>query len=86
MAYLFLTMCYLVAMKMIGLRFTKAPYAFFAELKEETLKRIPDYHVNPYIKDYVTEFNQMLLQLLDVPVDEQDLDSVCSAIRTIHGM
>ena len=81
--YQFLTLCYLGAMKMISLRFTKAPYDFFLELKEETLKRIPDYRANPYIKDYVTEMNRILLQLLDLPVGEQDLNAVCNVIRSM---
>lgn len=81
--YQFLTLCYLVAMKIISLRLKRAPYDFFLELKEETLKRIPDYHANPYIKDYVTEMNQMLLQLLDLPISEQDLNAVCDAIRSM---
>lgn len=78
--YQFLTLCYLASMKMISLRLTHVPYDFFLELKEETLKRVPDYHSNPYIKDYVTELNQMLLQLLDIPIGEQDLCAVCKAI------
>ena len=82
--YQFLTLCYLAAMKMISLRLTHVPYDFFLELKEETLKRVPDYHSNPYIKDYVTELNQMLLQLLDLPIGEQDLNAVCNAIRMKH--
>lgn len=82
--YQFLTLCYLASMKMMSLRLTQVPYDFFLELKEETLKRIPDYHSNPYIKDYVTELNQMLLQLLDLPIGEQDLNAVCNAIRMKH--
>lgn len=78
--YQFLTLCYLAAMKMISLRLTEIPYDFFLELKEETLKRVPDYHSNPYIKDYVTELNQMLLQLLELPIGKQDLNAVCKAI------
>lgn len=81
--YQFLTLCYLTAMKMISLRFATAPYDFFLQLKDETVKRIPDYHANPYIKDYVTETNQILLQLLDLPVSEQDLNAVCNAFRSI---
>ena len=83
MEYQFLTLCYLAAMKIISLRFTEPPYDFFLELKEETLKRIPDYHANPYIKDYVTEMNQILLQLLNLPVSEQDLNAVCNAFRSV---
>lgn len=81
--YLFLTLCYLVSMKIISLRLKKAPYNFFLELKEETLKRIPDYHMNPYIKDYITEKNQLLLRLLDLPISEEDLNTVCNAVRSM---
>ena len=84
MEYQFLTLCYLAAMKMISLRLTHVPYDFFLELKDETLKRVPDYHSNPYIKDYVTELNQVLLRLLDLPISEQDLNAVCNAVRMKH--
>ena len=80
----FLTLCYLASMKMISLRLTHVPYDFFLELKAETLKKVPDYNSNPYIKDYVTELNQMLLQLLTLPINEQDLNAVCNAIRLKH--
>lgn len=83
--YQFLTLCYLAAMKMISLRLTHIPYDFFLELKEETLQRVPDYHSNPYIKDYVTELNQMLLELLELPISEQDLCAVCSAIAAKYN-
>ncbi|MCM1145649.1 MAG: DUF4422 domain-containing protein [Clostridium sp.] len=79
--YTFLTLCYLAGLKVISLRFTRLPYDFFLQLKEETLKRVPDYHANPYIGDYVTEFNQVLLQLLDVPVTEAQLQAFCDALR-----
>lgn len=82
--YQFLTLCYLAAMKMISLRLTQIPYDFFLELKEETIERVPNYHSNPYIKDYVTELNQVLLQLLELPIGEQDLNAVCNAIRLKH--
>lgn len=82
--YQFLTLCYLAAMKMISLRLTEVPYDFFLKLKAETLNRVPDYHSNPYVKDYVTELNQMLLHLLDLPISEQDLNAVCNAIRLKH--
>lgn len=77
----FLTLCYLLALKAISLRLTESPYDFFLELKKETIKRVPNYHNNPYIKDYLTEMNQMLLQLLELPISEQDLNAVCDSIR-----
>lgn len=82
----FLTLCYLITLKTISLRLTKVPYDFFLELKEETLKRVPNYHDNPYIKDYLTELNQVLLQLLDLPISEQDLNDVCNSIRMRYGI
>ncbi len=83
--YQFLTLCYLGAMKMISLRFTQIPYDFFLTLKEETLKIVPDYHGNPYIKDYITEMNQLLLQLLDLPISKQDLCAVCKAVSVKYS-
>lgn len=85
MEYLFLTLCYLVAMKMISLRMTKVPYGFFLELKEETVRRVPDYRSNPYIKEYLGEMDQMVLQLLELPISEEDLCAVCSAINAKHS-
>lgn len=85
MEFQFLTLGYLAAMKAISLRLANAPYDFFLELKEETIKHVPNYHANPYIKDYVTEFNQMLLQLLELPISEQDLNVVCNTIRTKYS-
>lgn len=84
--YQFLTLCYLAAIKMMSLRLTHVPYDFFLELKEETLKRVPDYHSNPYIMDYVTELNQMLLKLLDLPISEQNLNDVCNSNRMKYGI
>lgn len=84
--YTFLTLCYLSALKIISLRFAKAPYDFFLKVKEETLKRVPNYHENPYIKDYITELNQALLQLLDYPVSEEDLNTVCSSLRKKYNV
>lgn len=79
--YQFLSLCYLASLKMISLRLSELPYDFFLQLKEETLKRVPDYHTNPYIKDYVTPLNQSLLGLLDYPITESDLKTVCTSLR-----
>ena len=85
MEYLFLTLGYLVAMKMLSLRMTRVPYDFFLELKEETLRRVPDYRANPYVGEYVTEFDRIQLSLLELPVSEADLNSVCDAVRTKYS-
>lgn len=85
MEYQFLTLCYLTAMKMISLRMSHAPYDFFVTLKEETLRRVPDYHANPYVEEYVTELNRMLLRLLELPIGEADLNAVCGAVAAHYG-
>lgn len=82
MEYQFLMLCYLASMKMIVQRLTMVPYSFFLELRTETLSRVPDYHSNPYVREYVTELDQVLLQLLDFSISEQDLSAVCDAVRT----
>lgn len=83
--YLFITLCYLVAMKMISLRMTKVPYDFFMELKSETIRRVPDYRSNPYMKEYLGEMDQMVLQLLELPISEEDLCAVCNAINAKYS-
>ncbi len=79
--YQFLSLCYLAAMKMMALRLNNPPYDFFMRLKEETLLRVPNYHNNPYAGEMITDFNQLLLQLLDYPIDEATFRSVCNATR-----
>ncbi len=82
MEYQFLVLCYLPSLKMMSLRMTKVPYDFFLELKEETLKRVPDYHGNPYIEN-LSEKYRILLQLLDLPVKEEEVNAVCRAYRAL---
>lgn len=79
--YQFLSLCYLMSMKMMLLRMSEVPYSFFAELKSETLKRVPDYKHNLYVKELVTDLNKIVLELLDVPITEKDLITFCDTLR-----
>ena len=79
--YQFLSLCYLMSMKLMILRMTEVPYDFFLKLKRETLQRIPDYHGNPYVKELVTDLNKIILELLDMPIDEQGLKILCDTLR-----
>lgn len=77
----FLLIGYLAALKLVSFRYETPPYEFFARLKEETLKKIPDYKSNPYIKDYATEFNYGVLETLALPIDEKTFLLLCETIK-----
>lgn len=77
----FLLIGYLAALKLVSFRYENPPYEFYTTLKDETLKRIPDYKSNPYIKDYATEFNYGVLETLNLPIDEQSFISLCETIK-----
>lgn len=76
MEYQFLSLCYLMSFKMFLLRMSGLPYDYFLRLKEETLKRVPDYHGNPYVKELVTDLNKILLELLDISVTEEQFNEL----------
>lgn len=79
--YQFLSLCYLISIKMLLLRLPEVPYDFFLHLKEETLKRVPDYHDNPYVKEFVTDVNKILLELLDTSAGEEELQTLFDTLR-----
>lgn len=79
--YQFLSLCYLMSMKMMILRLSQVPYDFFLKLKEETLERITDWHTNPYVQELVTDLNKIVLELLDIPITEKDLTAFCDTLR-----
>ncbi len=81
MEYQFLTLCYLISMKMMILRMDEVPYAFFVRLKEETRKRVSDYRQNRYVKELVTDTNKIVLELLEKTVSEGQLNVFCGALR-----
>ena len=66
---------------MMVLRLAEVPYEYFLRLKEETLKRIPDYHTNPYVGELVTDLNKIILGLLDIPVGKEELTMICNTLR-----
>lgn len=79
--YQFLSLCYLVSIKMMLLRLPEVPYDYFLHLKEETRKRVPDYHDNPYVKEFVTDINKILLELLDTSAAEEELKLLFDSLR-----
>ncbi len=80
----FLMTFYFTGIKILCMRFDTFAYDDFMQLKEGILKRIPNYHNNPYIHSHVPAFYKPLLTLLDHPVTQQDLNQVQQAFHTFH--
>lgn len=80
-SYQFLALGYLISMKMMLLRLPRVPYDYFLYLREEVLKRVPDYKENPYVQELVTDANKMVLELLGARVSEEGLQAFCDALR-----
>lgn len=68
--YEFLSSCYLAFMKIIFLRYTKPSYSLYLLAKEITLSHVPDHQQNKYIKEGLTEFYQVLLDSLHLPMNK----------------
>ncbi len=80
MEYQFLQLCYLMSIKMLLLRLGKISYDFYLRLREETLKRVPNYRANRYVQELVTDLNKILLELLDREVSEDDLETLWNSL------
>lgn len=81
----FLLLAYLGPLKLVSLRLEKVPYDYFQKLKQAILNKVGDYSTNPYISVYVTPFLQQILRTLSLPISEEELQSVCAAIRNYYG-
>lgn len=74
---------YLTAAKMIFLRYDQIPYEMFYEVQQDMLDMVPDYYFNEYINEYTTQFNILLLGLLDKELTTEDIDSAAESMRII---
>lgn len=74
---------YLTAVKMIFLRYDEIPYDMFYEVQKDMLDMVPDYYFNEYINEYTTQFNILLLGLLDKELTTEDIDSAAESMRII---
>lgn len=74
--YQFLSLCYLTTVKMMLIRMQRIPYDFFMRLKEEVLRRVPNYHANPYVAELVTDVYKIILELLDKDYSEAELTAL----------
>lgn len=74
---------YLTAVKMMFLRYDEIPYDMFYEVQQDMLDMIPDYAYNKYINDYTTQFNIMLLAVLDKELTTENIDDMASSMRLL---
>lgn len=81
----FLLISYLAPLKFISYRFERPPYDFYLKLREATLAKIPDYTINPYVKDYVTDFYKVILETLKLDISENEFIEICKAIHKKYG-
>lgn len=72
---------YLTACKMMFLRYDTVPYDMFYEVQKDMLDMVPDYAYNKFINDYTTQFNIMLLAILDKELTNDDIESVAQSMR-----
>lgn len=77
----FLLLGYIGALKLFSFRYDEIPYELYQRLREDTIRRIPDYQVNPYIKEYATEFNYGVLETLTTLLSPEELNTLATAIR-----
>ncbi len=79
--YDFIKTFYLAGMKMLFLRFDKPSYDLFLLLKNETKKTVPAYKENPYLKGAFTEVYNIMLDMLETPIDENEFYQIAKAMK-----
>lgn len=84
--YEFISSCYLAFLKILFLRYTEPPYAYYMLAKEITLSHVPDYRQNKYIDEGLTEFYRELLNALRLPVGRREFYELAAYARRYMEM
>lgn len=79
--YYFLQVGFLAPLRNVLNRFSEVPMDLFEMIKNETLIRVPDYKLNPYLDEYMTQINKILLGLLDTDVTLTELTQILDAVE-----
>lgn len=79
--YYFLQVGFLAPLRNLLNRFSEVPMDLFEMIKNETLIRVPDYKLNPYLEEYMTQINKILLGLLDTDVTLTELTQILDAVE-----
>lgn len=82
----FIMTFYFTGFKIFCLRFDRILYDDFMVLKEETLRRVPDYRNNPYCHTHIPDFYRHLLTLLHNPVTQKDLEQLQQIFLKYHHL
>lgn len=86
--YDFLTSCYLGFFRTLILRYNDPPYSLYLLLREIVLELIPCYESNPYLKEGLNEFQQLLLPALSNQLSKREFELLARNARIylgIHG-
>lgn len=83
--YDFLVSGYLLALKILALRYTTDTWHDYRQLYKNTLAHIPDYTANPYLSLF-TSFQRLQLQLLKKPLSHGEWQEYCNFLKTHPSM
>lgn len=82
-SYDFLHSCYLDFFKLICVRYEPPSYALFQVMSNIIKEYIPDYSSNPYIEQGFTEFQKILIKLIEVNPDEKTFLEFAEYVRKL---
>ncbi len=85
LAYDFLISGYLLALKILALRYTTSTWKDYRTLCESTLAHIPDFTANPYYSLF-TDFQKLQLQMLAEPLTPREWEEYCHFFKTHPNM
>lgn len=86
--YDFLSSGYLGFIRTLILRYNNPPYSLYSLAREFTLEHISDYKTNPYVKENLNEFYQLLLSSLSNCLNKREFELLARNARiyfSIHG-
>jgi hypothetical protein len=71
--WMFLEKYYIYMLWEVFKEFPKRSYSCYLEMKETVLALVPDYKTNPFRNWESNQFDNVMLKLLDYPLDEKTL-------------
>ncbi len=80
LAFDFLVGGYLVALKILSLRYTTDTWADYCLLRSNTLKSVPDAAANPYLH-LLTDFQRLQIQMLTNPLTREEWQDYCQLVQ-----
>lgn len=78
----FLIYYYLGGVKMLALRYTDLKYEVFQDICRTVQKTIPHYKTNPYIKQVLSDMDQLQIALIDQNISREEFQQ---AIKLVYG-